>query len=196
MDRSDITELCHITPIGNVPSILKHGIFSHVRAGQMPHGSLAMPEIQERRRNKQIPGGRNLHEYVNLYFDAHNPMLSVRRDQNDSLCVLRVDSAVLELPRAIIADHNAASDYAKFIPFPRGLEFLDRNRLYARYWTHPENPFDEMCHKSEKCAEFLVPDCVDARFVIGSYVANSTALARFNQLRVDLTVEVKSDMFF
>src|SRR5438046_4685693 len=38
--------------------------------------SVAMPEIQERRENKRVPGGRMLHEYANMYFDAHNPMLS------------------------------------------------------------------------------------------------------------------------
>jgi hypothetical protein len=88
MKRPDVTELHYITPIANVPSILQYGILSHARAERVPHGSVAMQEIQDRRRNKQIPGARTLHDYANLYFDAHNPMLSARRSQNDLLCVL------------------------------------------------------------------------------------------------------------
>ena len=40
---------------------------------------------------------------------------------------------------------------------------------------HPEDMYDEMNHKSEKCAEVLVPDRVKAQFVVGAYVANQTA---------------------
>jgi len=96
MNRVDITELHFIAPIANVPSILRHGILSHRQADRLAHDSVAMPEVQERRKNKLIPGARHLHEYANLYFDAHNPMLSMRRAQNDAVCVLRADCAVLD----------------------------------------------------------------------------------------------------
>ncbi len=79
MNRDEITKLYFIAPIANVPSILQHGILSNKLSGQIDHHSVAMPEIQERRKNKQIPGARPLHDYANLYFDAHNPMLSKRR---------------------------------------------------------------------------------------------------------------------
>jgi hypothetical protein len=91
MNRDDITELHFIAPITNVPSIMQHGILSHKLSGQIHHHSVAMPEIQERRKNKQIPGARTLHDYANLYFDAHNPMLSKLRARNDDICILRID---------------------------------------------------------------------------------------------------------
>ena len=56
MNRCDIMELHYIAPIANVPSIIKHGILSHTLACKIVHNSVAMPEIQERRKNKQIPG--------------------------------------------------------------------------------------------------------------------------------------------
>ena len=83
MNREDITELHYITPIENVPSILEYGILSNRKAARLPHTSVAMEEVQDRRRNKQIPGARSLHNYVNLYFDAHNPMLNKCRKCND-----------------------------------------------------------------------------------------------------------------
>jgi hypothetical protein len=60
MNRDDITELHFIAPITNVPSIMQHGILSHKLSGQIDHHSVAMSEIQERRKNKQIPGARTL----------------------------------------------------------------------------------------------------------------------------------------
>ena len=196
MNRTDISELHFIAPIANVPSILEHGILSHRQADRFMHKSVAMAELQERRKNKQIPGARPLHEYTNLYFDAHNPMLSKRRAQNDSICVLRIAPAILDLPDVIVADRNAASNWVKFSAVDEGLRQINRDRVFAHYWIHPNDPYEEMSHKSEKCAEVLVPDRVEAHFIIGAYVANDTAFAAFNALNFALPVSINSVIFF
>jgi ssDNA thymidine ADP-ribosyltransferase, DarT len=146
--------------------------------------------------NKQIPGARWLHEYANLYFDAHNPMLSRCRARNSEICVLRVDHAVLDIAETIISTRNAASDWASFWPVADGLSMIERDRIFARYWTHPNDPFEEMSHKSEKCAEVLVPERVDGALVIGAYVANRSALAAFQGLATTLPAAIRGDMFF
>ena len=130
MKREDLPELHYITAISNVPSILRGGILSHRRAAGQRHQSVAMAEIQERRRAKGVPGGRSLHEYVNLYVCARNPMLFKRKDQHLSLCVLRIDPAILDLPGVVIADGNAASKYTGFWPSPSGLARLDRELVF------------------------------------------------------------------
>lgn len=196
MNRSDITELHYIALIANVPSIVERGILSNARAADVPHQSLAMAEVQERRRPKQIPGGRRLHEYVNLYFDAHNPMLSSRRSRNDEICILRIEPAVLDAPGVIVADCNASSKWARFLPVPAGLQAIDRERVFATFWLHSDDPYDEIRHKSEKCAEVLVPDRVQPKLVIGAYVANQTALSMCQALNVQLPVRIKRDIFF
>ena len=86
-----------------------------------------MEEIQDRRKIKVVPGGRPLHEYVNLYFDARNPMLYKRRDQHLSICVLRIDPTVMELPGVVITDSNASSGYARFAAYPEGLHLIDKD---------------------------------------------------------------------
>lgn len=196
MNRADIAELQYITPIENVPSILEHGILSNRQAARMAHASVAMEEVQDRRRNKRIPGARPLHDYANLYFDAHNPMLSKRRDQNDAICVLRVDPTVLDMPGVIVADRNAASDYVRFYPAADGIQALDKEMVFAKFWINAADPFDEMIRKSVKCAEVLVPDQLDPRFVIGAYVANERALGAFQALNTQLPVAVNGGMFF
>jgi len=196
MNRADVTELHYITAIANLPSILRHGVLSHVLANRLAHDSVAMPEIQERRRNKQIPGARSLHEYANLYFDAHNPMLSRCRGRNNEICVLHIDPAVLDLVGVIVTDRNAASGWVGFRPVADGLSIISRERVFARYWTHPDDPYDEMSHKSEKCAEVLVPDRVEARFIVEAYVENQVALLEFQRLNSQLHGRIRSDMFF
>ncbi|MBN2108786.1 MAG: DUF4433 domain-containing protein [Deltaproteobacteria bacterium] len=196
MNRGDISELQNIVHIENVPSIMQHGILSHKRAERIGHQSVAMAEIQDRRKNKQIPGARRLHDYANLYFDAHNPMLSRLRSKNSEICVLRVDAAVLDLPGVIIADQNASSDYVLFSPVASGLTLLDKDRIFARYWKHGDDQIEEWRHKAEKCAEVLVPDCVPSEYIRGAFVANTIALRAFEALNCGLPVSVNNGIFF
>lgn len=196
MNRNEMTELHFIAPIANVPSILQHGILCHKLSLQICHDSVAMQEIQERRRNKQIPGARRLHEYANLYFDAHNPMLSRLREKNNEICILQVDTEVFNLPGVIISDINAASDWARYSPVTQGLKAIERDRVFAQYWTHPEDLNDERRHKLEKCAEVLVPDRIMPCYIRSAYVASDAALSRFRQLNIELPVCIRSDIFF
>jgi hypothetical protein len=196
MNRADIKEFHYIAPIVNVPSIVQHGILSHRLASKTAHNSVAMREIQERRKNKQIPGARRLHEYANVYLDAHNPMLSKVRGRNYEICILRIDQAIMDLPGVIIADCNAASDWARFYPVADGIKAINRDRVYAQYWTHPKDLYDELRHKSEKCAEVLVPDNIMPCYIIGAYVASEEALKRFQQLNIELPVCINHGIFF
>jgi len=155
-----------------------------------------MEEIQAKRRNKRIPRARKLHEYANLYFDAHNPMLSRRRNRNDQICILRVNTSVLDLPDVIISDRNAASDWVRFNSVIDGLAALEKDKIYARYWTNANNQYEAWENKSIKCAEVLIPDRVEPKYIVGVYVANQTALKAFQQLNIQLTVSIKSAIFF
>lgn len=196
MKRSDVKELYYITPIANVPSIMNNGILSHELSKKLAHESLAMEEIQSKRGNKRIPGAKKLHEYANLYFDAHNPMLCKRQNFNEQICVLRIDTSVLDLPNVIITDRNAASDWVRFNSVIDGLAALDKDKIYARYWTNVDNQYDLWENKSIKCAEVLIPDRVEPKYIVGAYVANQTALEAFQQLNIQLTVSINSDIFF
>lgn len=150
----DIKELHSIMPIANIPSVMKYGILSHNlrRKKKIPNHSIAIQPVQDKRKNKIVPGGKPLHDYANLYFDAHNPMLSRRRSMNQEICVLKISIEVLSLPGVIFADQNAASNYVKFLPSPEGLKTLDFDLIYATNWKHPDDQIAEWQHSSIKCA--------------------------------------------
>lgn len=190
-----MAELQYITPIANVSSILDRGILSHRRAQPITHQSIADPKVQDRRSKVRVPGGRPLHEYVNLYISARNPMMFRRRDQNTTLCVLRVNTGVLDLPGVVVTDRNAASDYRRFAPAPIGLAIVDRDLVFAEFWTHPDDQIKQWRHASIKCAEILVPDSVAPEMILGAWVSGEVGQNALAAAAPGLKVAVDRHLF-
>lgn len=190
MDRGRLTELHYIAHIDNVPSILSRGLLSHMRAEAIDHVSVAMEEVQDIRAGKVIPGGRPLHDYVNLYVHARNAMLSKVRHLNHDLAILRVDPAVVDLPGTIVADRNAAGP-AAFFPAAEGIAALDEEVVLAIWWA------SSLDARQRRCAEVLVPDVVDPAYVVGAYVCTAGCADRLSDATgSELAIEVNHDMFF
>lgn len=196
MRRDQLSELQNIAHVKNIRSILDRGILSNARAAEVPHESVAMSVIQDRREAKRVPQGRPLHEYVNLYFNCRNKMMSKVRDRRQELCVLRVDPAVLDLPKVVITDQNAASGYAIFKASPEGLAVVQRDLVFAESWKHPQDQIQEWRHGSIVCAEVLVPDVVPARYIRGAYVSSAEGANLLKRLAPDLDVTINSHLFF
>ena len=199
MERIDLVELHYILPITNLRSILEHGLLSNARVATLPHHSVAAENIQGRRSTKTVPGGFPLHNYVNLYFHARNPMLYLRKNIHTSLCVLRISPAVLDLPNVIITSQNASSDYVRFYPSPDGLANLDKSMVFAESWIHADQ-IEEWQHKSIKCAEVLVPNQINSVYIMGGYVSNQQTLQEIQQLFIDsemqFPVTISEHLFF
>ncbi|MBN1472897.1 MAG: DUF4433 domain-containing protein [Syntrophaceae bacterium] len=196
IDLSRIRDLHNITAIDTIPSILEHGILSHNRAKAIQHKSVASPIIQARRENKQVPGGMRLHDYANLYFHAHNPMLSKIRDRNNEIAILKVNKKVMLESNVILCDRNASSGYAAFYTVEMGLEKINFHMIYDPYWTNHDNPFDVMTHKSIKCAEALVLNCVASKYISGIVVYNDAVKTRIESMEIPLQITVDSSIFF
>ena len=182
-------------PIGNIPSVMQHGILSHERAAMLAHHSVAMPEIQERRDQKSVPGGLKLHQYANLYFHARNPMMYKRRGEAADLCVLRISREVHAIEGVVLADRNASSDYARFL-HPTQWSFLQFDEIYAMNWIHPDDLAATHRHRSLKCAEVLVPHRVEVARLLGAYVVDSVVAAKLSGIGFALPIEVNPELFF
>lgn len=190
-----VTELHCIMPIANIGSVMTHGILSYERAAKLAHHSVALQPVQERRDQKQVPGGLKLHQYANLYFHARNPMLYKRLAEAKKLCVLRVSTKVLTLRGVVITDQNAASNYVRFLA-PTQWQQLQWDDIFAMDWNHPEDQIAGWRHKSRKCAEVLVPHAVEPQFLSGAYVIDDAASARLREAGFHLQVVVDPVLFF
>lgn len=195
MKPENLKELHFITPIQNLDKILEHGILSHNRAAKINHVSMALEAVQERRRKVTVPGGRKLHDYVNLYFHARNPMLYKRLTRHKEICVLRISREVIHLPDVVVSDMNASSDYVRFAEGERGLLIVDDERVFAQDWTHPD-PIEYYRRKAMKCAEVLVPDRVDTTLVTGAYVSCAESEQAVRDVAPDFPVEQRPHLFF
>jgi hypothetical protein len=195
MERHELKELHYITPIPNVPSILRLGILSHVRAQRVEHESVAMEEIQDRRAKVNVPGGRKLHEYVNLYICARNPMMYKRQAQHQELCVLRITPEIINLTGVVITDGNASGDYVRFGAAPRSLSIVNREWTFADDWRDPDQ-IQYFRKKAAKCAEVLVPDKVKPDYIMGAYVSCQQAVAVFEASCKGISVSINSHLFF
>ena len=190
-----LAEFQNITPLVNIPSILQHGILSHAQASKLPHHSVALQEVQDKRDQKQIPGGRALHEYANVYFHARNPMMSRRRNEAHALCVLRVSTDILKISGAVITDQTAVSKYVKFSA-PDRLKLMDLDYVFAASWKHTDNQIEEWQHSSAKCAEALIPQRIPPDYLLGAYVVNEAVRAELATLGFALPIDVNADLFF
>jgi hypothetical protein len=190
-----VTELHCIMPMANLVSVMKQGVLSHERAARVPHRSVALQPVQEKRDQKQVPGALKLHQYANLYFHARNPMMFRRQDQAHELCVLRISTMVLALPGTVTTDQNAASDYVRFL-HPRQWQVLDFDAIYAMDWRHPDDQIAHWRHSSQKCAEVLIPQRVEPIYVTGAYVVDDVARERLETLGLALLVTSNPVLFF
>jgi hypothetical protein len=196
MRREELGELHYITPIENVQSISQLGILCNRESRRLKPKSIAKKEVQDLRAKIQIPGGRRLHDYANLYFCARNPMMFLRAALHQSTCILRVSPNVLDLPGVVITDQNAASNYRLFLPSPSGLKAIDRDMVFADDWRHPGNAAAFYRHRSVKCAEVLVPDRVPALHIVGAYVSCPAAERAILEQAPALCVAINDHLFF
>lgn len=192
MERGRVREFHYICPLATVQSVLELGILSKdQQKSRCPDAtSLANPEIQGIREAKVIPGGGRLHSYANLYFDSHNAMLSLLRHLNDSIAILRVDQAVMDLPGVIVTDRNAAASDVIFRPADTGLPALSEVDLYRIWWNTTRDT------KQKRCAELLVPRRVPPEYVLGAYVRTESCRSALGTSCPELTVTVDASRFF
>ena len=193
MDRLDLKELHFIAPIENLSLIIQHGILSNTNSKRLKVKTVALEAVQKIRAEKVVPNGRPLHNYANLYISARNPMMYKRR--NLELAVVRVSMDVLDLPGVVIADGNAASEYTAFWSSPAGLLKINKDKVFAESWID-NDPIEQHVRRRVKCAEVLVPDKIDPKFITGFYVPNAELKTKVSEIVGSFSVDVNAHLFF
>ncbi|MBF5059032.1 DarT ssDNA thymidine ADP-ribosyltransferase family protein [Candidatus Neptunochlamydia vexilliferae] len=201
-------ELHFITPIENVASILEKGILCHKLAETIKHEDISNPSVQKNRSYKYIPNNSRekynkkqliLHEYVNLYFNAHNGMMLALKLKKKQLCVLSIDIAVLRKPEAIVSNVNAALNIAQFQSakkacFSREVMRALKNPFYA---YRSQSYSYRTIWKAARQAEALVPKKVASKWIKAIYVPNEKVGEKLSKnLTKDIPIWVHETLFF
>lgn len=193
--KTNRTGLYNIMPIENIPSVIKFGILSNNKAEKLLHASVAMQEIQDLRDCIKVPGGLDLHDYANLYFDPRNPMMFKRKDDADQLCVLKISIKILDKPDVIVADSNASSRYVRFYTPIEGIKMLDFNTVFMENWKD-ENQIVEWQQKASKCAEVLIPQSVPFNDVEAAFVVSEDSRNKLLSKGFDKPIAINGKIFF
>jgi len=198
MRREDVVGLRYITHVANVRSIETMGILCHRAASRHDHVTIAAADIQDRRRGKTVPQGMPLHRYANLYINARNKMMYrvVHEQDVRNVCVIDVAADVMDLEGAVVSDQNAASGYARFAPLPVGLDRLDAKEVFAESWLDPHDQVAEWRLGSIMCAEVLIPQAVEPRYLQGVFVTDRPTRDRVVGEGIRLPVQVEPRLFF
>ena len=174
---------------------MEHGILCYDLASKIPHISIALNDVQKRRNSVKIPNGMRLHQYANLYFTYHNPMLYKKQEQAEDLCILAISSEVLDYEGCIVTDRNAATSLVKFYSPAAGIEQIDFDLVYAKFWTHPDLNAQNN-HKAIKCAEVLIPRKVPYEQILNACVVSEEAKQKLIKTGFDREITVKPSVFY
>jgi hypothetical protein len=174
---------------------MEEGVLCHKLAENVQHDSIALEDVQKRREGKKVPNARHLHEYVNFYFNARNPMMYLRRNLYKETCVLSISADVLSLPGVVVSDMNAARDLCRFMEPFKALEILDFDMIYTKNWNVSDNSLKYKL-QGAVCAEVLVPNSVAYNYIQSVHIADQSIEASLIELDFDKQIICDADMFF
>lgn len=161
-----ITELFYFSMIDNLESLLQYGILPKnemIKRG-WSYASFAEESVQDRRHSREIELSNHtkvtIHDLVPLYLVPRTPTLSARRDSQNRIFFIVINSDIMadEKTEFAFSDGNAASQETKFFNSLYKLKHLPWDVLKADYW----NDFSD--GKRKRNAEFLIFPSVPPKY--------------------------------
>ncbi|MEA3522586.1 MAG: DUF4433 domain-containing protein [Campylobacterota bacterium] len=150
-ENKGVNSLWHMTHRDNVVNILRHGILSNTQAiNSADPVDISDHGVQRWREAKDPIYGRKIHDYTPTYFNIRNPMLYVRKNIQNELCLIEISLSVLSKKNFLFTDGNAAAINTNFYNSLDDLIHLPWEVLNASYW----NDFED--GKRKRCAEVLI----------------------------------------
>ena len=193
--------LYHITHMGNLSSILKHGILSHSSAESrgVKFERIYNEGIVLTRKDILTPNAQSLWYFANLYFQPRNPMLFwvINNHKIDDVAILLVDRSILNQPDIYISDGDAAASQSEIMSGSEGLETLFprfQQDLDLEWWNADDGS------KRRIMAECLAPEVVPPESIRSIYVGRQDTVDKvrtvLRQSQLDISVNYEPGLFF
>jgi len=193
--------LYYITHIDNLSSILEKGILSHkkIMEENIKFTPIYDADIVATRKEKKVIEGKNLWDFVNLYFQPRNAMLYrvvfFGNVNKEDIIIIGLKSSILENKNIFITTGNAASPQTEFISsnVSNIKEYLKniREKTDKEWWSSADGS------KREMMAECLIPEKVGPEYISEIYVSNDIALNKVKKITGEkFSVIPEPEMFF
>jgi len=190
--------LYYITHIDNLPSILKRGLLSHrkVVEEKVDFTRIYDEEIVANRKEKKVPDGPPLWDFVNLYFQPRNAMLYRVRFFSglnmEDIIIFGLKRSILERNDIFVTTGNAASPYTEFFSSKEASKHIKaiQEKADKEWWASEDGS------KRELMAECLVPDNVSSEYISEIYVPNHNTLNKVRQICEEKTPVIPEPKLF
>lgn len=194
-----LRELYYITHIDNLSSILKRGIMCHrkVEEEKIAFTPIYDKEIVASRREKKVSGGRNLWDFVNLYFQPRNAMLYrvsfFSEVKPEDIIIIGLKNSILGSREIFVTTGNAASPYTEFFSSEEARKHIKsiREKADKEWWASEDGS------KRELMAECLIPDNISSEYISGIFVPNHNSLNKVREIcKENIPIIPEPELFF
>ena len=189
LNKYGITRVWHMTHRKNIEKIVIKGVLSNCLAYRYENPvDISNQGAQKWREKKEPIYNRKIHEYAPTYLNIKNPMLYVKKEIHEELCLLEISLEVLSSHAFVFTDGNAAARDTNFFRNVNDLKRLPWNVLNAAYW----NDFPD--GKRKRCAEVLIYPLIEPNYILKVH-CNSFETLKYLQ-RFKLPSQISSELFF
>lgn len=187
LEKYGIKYLYHMTHISNFNNILSHGLLSHNQAHSRHFTKIDISNRNVNMRRDKIENifFRNIHDYVPFYFNPKNPMLFVRKSEQNNIIIMGFNKKLLIGDEVIFTDGNAASNQTLFYSNLDDLSLLNWNCIRAKYW----NDYND--GKRIRCAEVLVYNQVSCLSLEVIFCNNIETMTKVKELMMMKNMNIK-----
>lgn len=197
-----IGQFYYFSLISNLAPILTYGIISknEVARRGLHSWSFADESVQEKRHIKIVELSSRaqieLHDLVPVYLTPRTPTLSARRNIQNDMVFIVVDSGVIcdEKIEFAFTDGNAGSQDTSFFRNLYKLSEIPWKVINADYW----NDFSD--GKRQRNAEFLIYPRIQKSYfkkiVVNNHLLQRIVENRLVEMRIDIPAVVDTSYFF
>ncbi len=184
-----VYSLWHMTHRNNVENIMRYGILSNTQTTKFAKPvDISDHGVQRWREEKDPIYDRKIHDYTPTYFNIRNPMLYLRKNIQDELCLIEISLSVLSEANFLFTDGNAAARDTAFYNSLYDLAHLPWEVLNASYW----NDFED--GKRKRCAEVLIYPSIDPKYIKQIHCNSDVTLQQLS--RINCNVTKTRELFF
>lgn len=110
------------------------------------------------------------------------------------ICILWINTDILNFRDVVISDMNASKDYVRFYDVVNGLNQLDYETIFMEYWNDYTDYFEYDYRKGVKCAEILIPEKVSPEYIFDIVVISEAVRQQISTIvpeNINIVVDPK-----
>lgn len=177
-----VCSLWHMTHRNNVVNIMRYGILSNTQAiNSADPVDISDHGVQRWREAEDPIYGRKIHDYTPTYFNIRNPMLYVKKNIQDELCLIEISLSALSEENYLFTDGNAAARNTNFYNSLDDLVHLPWEVLNSSYW----NDFED--GKRKRCAEVLIYPSIEPKYIKQIHCYSDVTLQQLSHINCNIT---------